>query len=133
MLEQQSEHLSQRRQELLARSAIQRETMVTAAHSLSGPMATVDKVTGVIHRITQHPVWLAGLGLGAIALLRPRRRAAASPQRAATLPLRLAGLVQGTLVALRTWRTVAPVVQGLLTRRRQLAVAQTGRVDTLRH
>jgi hypothetical protein len=92
-----SQHLVRRRQQLIDRCAQQREEMIIHSHSLSHSMSALDTVMGYLQRIKQHPGWIIGLIIGVIAIR----------------PTRLSALMQGSAVALRTWRTVAPILQNL--------------------
>ena len=61
--------LTQRREELVERSAAQRTALLDAAEPLVRKAATVDRV---IAYVRQYPV-LASLAVGAVALVGPRR------------------------------------------------------------
>ena len=95
-----SPHLAARRQKLIARCAEQREDMIRHGQSVTHSMSVLDSAMHYFHRIKQHPVWIIGAVLGVLALR----------------PLRIAGLMQGSAVALRNWRSVAPVLQRMLAR-----------------
>lgn len=61
--------LARRREALRARSSAQREALAQAAAPFTGKLATLDRVTQALR---SHPV-VAGLAVGALALLGPRR------------------------------------------------------------
>jgi hypothetical protein len=62
--------LAQRRRNLLAQTTQQRQALATQTRSLTAPFS------GVAHsleHLKRHPVWLAGIAIAAIAVMRPRR------------------------------------------------------------
>ena len=99
-MQMKAEQLARRRQALIARSEAQRSAMGQHAHSLSHAISILDSTLAILRRIRQHPGWIIGLVIGVI-VIKPRR---------------LSGFLQGSATALRTWRTVAPVVQRLRAR-----------------
>lgn len=100
-MQMKAEQLARRRQELIARCEAQRSAMVTHTRSLSHATSALDSALGILGRIRRHPGWIVALAVGIIAI-KPRR---------------LSALFHGSAIALRTLRTVAPLVQLLRARR----------------
>jgi hypothetical protein len=94
-MKMQEEHLARRRRELIARSTAQRDALIKHGHSLSHSMSAADRAMGFLQRAKQHPGWILGLVTIGLIAFRPRR---------------LTALLQGSIVALRTWRMLMPVV-----------------------
>lgn len=92
--------LAQRREELLACSTIQRESLALQVQYLMHPLSHVDTGISLIKRIKKSPTLLAGLAIGLIAI-KPRR---------------VFAMLRNGAMAWQTWRTIAPAVQGLLSR-----------------
>ena|SRR5437899_2758011 len=98
----QSELLARRREEIIARSAVQRRALQTQGQSLSKTLSAVDVGLDVLQRIKRHPGWVVGAIVGLI-VLKPRR----------VLPL-----VEAGTVAWQAFRAVAPAWQRIMARRR---------------
>ncbi len=95
-----AEQLARRRQELIARCEAQRSAMAMHTRSLSHTASALDSALGILGRIRRHPGWIVGLVVAIIAI-KPRR---------------LSAIFHGSATALRTLRTVAPLVQILRAR-----------------
>jgi hypothetical protein len=72
MSRQQRDELTQRRQQLLIRSAELRVALVHQAQVLQTPLALADQVRAGVQWLRQHPEWPLG-ALALLALTRPRR------------------------------------------------------------
>jgi hypothetical protein len=92
--------LAQRRQYLIAESAVQREELAQQAQPVARTLETVETGMRIVERIRQHPGWLLGAVAGLLAL-RPRR---------------LSALLQFGTSGLRTWRQLAPALQSFIAR-----------------
>lgn len=94
--------LAQRRQQLVTRCALQRETLAIRKVRLHHSLATLDAGLRILDRIRSNPGLILALA-GGLLLLKPRRLAAA---------------LQTALVLSRGWRLVAPLLANLRTARR---------------
>ncbi len=92
--------LAQRRRHLIAESVAQRAHLAQQAQPLAHTLDSLETATRIFTRIRQHPEWLVGAALGLIAI-RPRR---------------LSALLQLGTSGLRTWRQLAPALQGFIAR-----------------
>jgi hypothetical protein len=68
-LKKHEQGLAERRKELVARSAAQRAALTASAEPLVRKAASLDRVVGYVRR---NPI-IAGLAVGGVALLGPRR------------------------------------------------------------
>jgi hypothetical protein len=96
-------HLALRREELIARSKMQRETIVLHGHSLSNSVHSVGRTLGVFGRVVQHPSWIIGLVASLIAI-KPRR---------------VSKMMKFGIIGLKAWRMVEPAVHTMLANRQQ--------------
>lgn len=95
-----AELLAQRRRHLIAESAAQRAHLARQAQPLAHTLGSLETGIHIFERIQQHPEWLVGAAIGLIAI-RPRR---------------LSALLQLGTSGLRTWRQLAPALQGFIAR-----------------
>lgn len=92
--------LAQRRTELIARCAEQRDVLSVQNQSLTQATSTLDHGLTVVRRIKHHPLAMAGIIL-AVVIIKPRR---------------LLALARTGLVTWQTLRTVTPILQDMLAR-----------------
>ena len=97
-----AELLAWKRQQLIAESTVQRADLVQQLQPLGYRMASLHTGLHIVERLRRHPGWIVALAAG-LMLLKPRR---------------LASLFRLGSAGLRTWRAVAPTLQGLLDNRR---------------
>ena len=95
-----AELLAQRRRHLIAESAAQRAHLAYQAQPLAHTLGSLEIGIRILERIRRHPEWLVGAAIGLIAI-RPRR---------------LSALLQLGTSGLRTWRQLAPALQGFIAR-----------------
>lgn len=96
------QQLVQRRDALIARSAMQRDTLAKQSRAMADTMLTLDHGLGFLQRIKNSPAAIIGL-LAGIAIIKPRR----------LLPVLRTGLI-----AWQTLRTVAPLLHERVMRMR---------------
>lgn len=92
--------LAQRRAELIARCAEQRDALSTQNQSLTQITATLDYGLTLARRIKHNPLAMAGL-MVAVVIIKPRR---------------LLALARTGLVTWQALRTVTPLLQDMLAR-----------------
>ncbi len=96
--------LSQRREQLVARCALQREAMAIQKIRLMHSLESLDAGMRVLNRVRNAPGLMLALA-GGLLLLKPQRR--------------LRPLMQTALAVSRGWRLAAPVLSTLLAARRR--------------
>lgn len=96
------EQLARRRDALIARSAAQRDALSRQSQAMANTLLTLDQSLGLLRRIKNSPIAIAGLVAG-IAIIKPRR----------LLPLLRSGLI-----AWQALRTVAPLLHDRVMRMR---------------
>ncbi|MEO8599573.1 MAG: YqjK-like family protein [bacterium] len=92
--------LAQRRTELIARCAQQRDALSTQKQSLMHITSTLDYGLTLARRIKNNPLAAAGI-MAAVVIIKPRR---------------LLALARTSLVTWQTLRTVTPLLQDMLAR-----------------
>ncbi|HJU71782.1 MAG TPA: YqjK family protein [Paucimonas sp.] len=97
----QTDQLARRREELIARCEEQRKLLTWHSTQWTSSMSAMDASVVLLRRVKEHPAWIGGIAVLLIAL-NPRRAQA---------------LLKASTIALKTWRTVAPVVHSLQQRR----------------
>lgn len=103
MIKKQMEMLAQRREELIGRSDAQREALALQARYVIYSLTGIEAGIAAIRSIKKKPAILA-TGLAVVLfVIKPRR---------------LIKVARTGAVAWKAWGSVAPVVQGLLARRR---------------
>jgi len=95
-----AELLAQRRRHLIAESVAQRAHLVQQTQPLAHTLGSLEIAVRIFERIRRHPEWLVGAAVGLIAIR----------------PQRLSALLQLGTRGLRTWRQLAPALQGFITR-----------------
>jgi hypothetical protein len=95
-----AELLAQRRRRLIDESAAQRAYLARQAQPLTHTLGSLETGIRIFERIRQHPEWLAAATIGLIAIR----------------PHRLSALLQWGTSGLRTWRRLAPALQGFIAR-----------------
>jgi hypothetical protein len=90
-----------RRQRLVAECALQRADMAQQLQPLAHTLESVNTGVRILGRLRSHPGWIAA-GVAGLMLVTPRR---------------LSALLRTGSLGLRTWRSLAPGLQLLLSRR----------------
>jgi hypothetical protein len=93
-----SQHLAQRRQQLIAQSIALRSDLALQAEYLRHPVTSIQVGLRVLNRLRRHPEWIAGAAL-ALAVIKPRR---------------LSSLLRAGTAGLRTWRKLMPALQNMM-------------------
>lgn len=92
------ELLALRRERLIARSAELRGDLAIQAQSIQHSAISIGVGLRILDRIRRHPEWIIAAGVG-LAIIKPRR---------------LSALLRLGASALRSWRTIGPMLQGML-------------------